>query len=60
MMTTKKILILSSTNLSIAMRLFLVTGDNFGSGSSREHAGMGIEDYGFRCVIAGSFFRYPL
>ena len=33
----------------------LVTGDNFGSGSSREHAAWALEDYGFRCVIAGSF-----
>ncbi|MCH4169242.1 MAG: 3-isopropylmalate dehydratase small subunit [Streptococcaceae bacterium] len=34
---------------------FLVTGDNFGSGSSREHAAWAIADYGFRAVIAGSF-----
>lgn len=33
----------------------LVTGDNFGSGSSREHAAWAIVDYGFRAVIAGSF-----
>ena len=33
----------------------MVTGDNFGSGSSREHAAWALEDYGFRCVIAGSF-----
>ena len=33
----------------------LVTADNFGSGSSREHAAWALEDYGFRCVIAGSF-----
>ncbi|GFH43146.1 3-isopropylmalate dehydratase small subunit [Lactococcus hodotermopsidis] len=33
----------------------LVSGDNFGSGSSREHAAWAIKDYGFRAVIAGSF-----
>ena len=33
----------------------LISGDNFGSGSSREHAAWALEDYGFRCVIAGSF-----
>lgn len=34
---------------------FLVSGRNFGSGSSREHAVWAIEDYGFRAVIAPSF-----
>ena len=33
----------------------LITGQNFGSGSSREHAVWALEDYGFRCVIAPSF-----
>lgn len=33
----------------------LVTGDNFGSGSSREHAAWALLDYGFKAVIAGSF-----
>ncbi len=33
----------------------LVTGDNFGSGSSREHAPWAIREYGFRCLIAPSF-----
>ena len=33
----------------------LVTRQNFGSGSSREHAVWALEDYGFRCVIAPSF-----
>ena len=33
----------------------LVARDNFGSGSSREHAVWALEDYGFRCVIAPSF-----
>lgn len=33
----------------------LVSGKNFGSGSSREHAAWAIEDYGFRVVVS-SFF----
>ncbi len=33
----------------------LVTGDNFGCGSSREHAVWALKDYGFKAVIAGSF-----
>ena len=33
----------------------LVTGANFGSGSSREHAPWGIQDWGFGAVIAPSF-----
>ena len=33
----------------------LVTGDNFGSGSSREHAAWALHDYGFRCILAPSF-----
>jgi 3-isopropylmalate/(R)-2-methylmalate dehydratase small subunit len=33
----------------------LVAGENFGCGSSREHAAWALEDYGFRAVIAPSF-----
>ena len=33
----------------------LVTGTNFGCGSSREHAPWALEDYGFRAIIAKSF-----
>jgi 3-isopropylmalate/(R)-2-methylmalate dehydratase small subunit len=33
----------------------LVSGKNFGCGSSREHAPWGLEDYGFRAIIAPSF-----
>ena len=33
----------------------LVGGNNFGSGSSREHAAWALYDYGFRCVVS-SFF----
>src|SRR5215204_3613177 len=33
----------------------LIAGQNFGSGSSREHAPWAIQDYGFGAVIAPSF-----
>ena len=33
----------------------LVTGRNFGCGSSREHAPWALQDYGFRAIIAPSF-----
>ena len=33
----------------------LVGGNNFGCGSSREHAPWALNDYGIRCVIAPSF-----
>jgi 3-isopropylmalate/(R)-2-methylmalate dehydratase small subunit len=33
----------------------LVTGRNFGCGSSREHAPWALEDYGFRAILAPSF-----
>lgn len=33
----------------------LLARENFGCGSSREHAPWALEDYGFRCVIAPSF-----
>ena len=33
----------------------LLAGDNFGCGSSREHAPWAIREYGFRCLIAPSF-----
>ncbi len=33
----------------------LVAGENFGCGSSREHAPWALLDYGIRCVIAPSF-----
>jgi len=35
--------------------LILLTLDNFGSGSSREHAVWAIMDYGFRVIISPSF-----
>ena len=33
----------------------LVAGENFGCGSSREHAPWSLLDFGFRCIIAPSF-----
>lgn len=33
----------------------LLAGENFGCGSSREHAPWAILEYGFRCIIAPSF-----
>ena len=33
----------------------LLARDNFGCGSSREHAPWALDDYGFRCVLAPSF-----
>src|SRR5215813_10907102 len=33
----------------------LVTGDNFGCGSSREHAPWALLDFGIRCIISTSF-----
>ncbi len=42
-------------NPKYAGRQVLLARDNFGSGSSREHAAWAILDYGFRAVIAPSF-----
>ena len=33
----------------------LVAGDNFGCGSSREHAPWALKDFGIRCIISTSF-----
>ena len=33
----------------------LIAGENFGCGSSREHAPWGLQDYGFQAIIAPSF-----
>jgi 3-isopropylmalate/(R)-2-methylmalate dehydratase small subunit len=33
----------------------LVAGDNFGCGSSREHAAWALADFGIRCVVAPSY-----
>lgn len=35
--------------------IFLIAGDNFGCGSSREHAAWALADFGIRAVVAPSF-----
>ena len=45
----------SSTSRPIARRKILVAGDNFGCGSSREHAPWALLDFGIRCVISTGF-----
>ncbi|SMN20970.1 similar to Saccharomyces cerevisiae YGL009C LEU1 Isopropylmalate isomerase, catalyzes the second step in the leucine biosynthesis pathway [Maudiozyma saulgeensis] len=35
--------------------VLVVTGDNFGCGSSREHAPWALKDFGIKCMIAPSF-----
>lgn len=35
--------------------ILLVTGNNFGCGSSREHAPWALKDFGIKCIIAPSF-----
>ena len=40
---------------SLPRNPILATGRNFGSGSSREHAPWGLQDYGFRAIVAPSF-----
>ncbi|KAF9535081.1 aconitase [Crepidotus variabilis] len=36
-------------------KILVVTGENFGCGSSREHAPWSLNDFGIRCIIAPSF-----
>lgn len=36
-------------------KVLVVTGDNFGCGSSREHAPWALKDFGIQCMIAPSF-----
>ena len=38
----------------------LVAGENFGCGSSREHAPWALEDYGFQAIVAPSLRRHLL
>ena len=39
----------------VAEQAVLVTGENFGCGSSREHAPWALLDYGFRAVVSSRF-----
>jgi 3-isopropylmalate/(R)-2-methylmalate dehydratase small subunit len=41
--------------ISLEPNPILVTGPNFGCGSSREHAPWALEDFGFEAIIAPSF-----
>ena len=43
------------TRLHAAGTKILVAGDNFGCGSSREHAPWSISGMGIRCIISSSF-----
>lgn len=45
----------SMNNAKYADASILIAGDNFGCGSSREHAPWSLLDYGFRIIIAPSF-----
>jgi 3-isopropylmalate/(R)-2-methylmalate dehydratase small subunit len=54
MRTGRKIRSLCSTS-RLAQRAILIAGDNFGCGSSREHAPWALLDFGIRCVISTSF-----
>ncbi|MGQ0606357.1 MAG: 3-isopropylmalate dehydratase small subunit [Candidatus Nitrosotenuis sp.] len=51
--TTKKEFVLNDSKYSDSH--ILVSGENFGCGSSREHAAWALKDYGFDVVIASSF-----
>jgi len=44
-----------SGEISLEANPILVTGRNFGCGSSREHAVWAIRDFGFKAVVAPSF-----
>ena len=41
--------------LELPKNPILVAGDNFGSGSSREHAAWALADYGFKAIISPRF-----
>jgi 3-isopropylmalate/(R)-2-methylmalate dehydratase small subunit len=44
-----------SGEIELAPNPILVTGRNFGCGSSREHAPWALEDFGFQAIVAPSF-----
>jgi 3-isopropylmalate dehydratase small subunit len=45
----------SCSTSGLSQAKILVAGDNFGCGSSREHAPWALMDFGIRCVISTSF-----
>ena len=53
--TAPRIPISSSTKPAYRQAKILIAGENFGCGSSREHAPWALLDFGIRCVIAPSF-----
>ena len=44
-----------ANGLDLPPNPILATGDNFGCGSSREHAPWALADYGFKAIVAESF-----
>ena len=50
--SSKEDFILNNSNYSGKI---LVAGENFGCGSSREHAAWALEDYGFKVIISSYF-----
>ena len=44
-----------ANGLELPPNPILVSGENFGCGSSREHAPWALKDYGFQAIIARSF-----
>ena len=46
---------INSGEIELEANPILVTGRNFGSGSSREHAPWALQDFGFEAIIAPSF-----
>ena len=38
-----------------SIHLYVIAGNNFGCGSSREHAPWALFDFGIKCIIAPSF-----
>ena len=54
-MTAARTPISFSTSRPTARPRFSVAGDNFGCGSSREHAPWALLDFGITCVISTSF-----
>ena len=56
-MTTKekKLIVFILNNEPYNQSSILLTGKNFGCGSSREHAPWALLDFGIKCVISSSF-----
>ncbi|PIV68625.1 MAG: 3-isopropylmalate dehydratase small subunit [Euryarchaeota archaeon CG01_land_8_20_14_3_00_38_12] len=48
---------LEGLNISIKKYMFIVAGENFGCGSSREQAVLALKNAGIKCIISKSFAR---